>query len=107
MSASKSLSTNSSSVSSIYLWFWKHGYNGSMLRLATITTLLLLTSLTVVSQEVTESVRPLYGVQGVLVETLDGRIVSSQDENEQFNPASTMKLATAFMALKTLGPDHR
>jgi D-alanyl-D-alanine carboxypeptidase/D-alanyl-D-alanine-endopeptidase (penicillin-binding protein 4) len=56
---------------------------------------------------VTESVRPLYGVQGVLVETLDGRIVSSQDENEQFNPASTMKLATAFMALKTLGPDHR
>ena len=78
-----------------------------MLRLATITTLLLLTSLTVVSQEVTESVRPLYGVQGVLVETLDGRIVSSQDENEQFNPASTMKLATAFMALKTLGPDHR
>jgi D-alanyl-D-alanine carboxypeptidase/D-alanyl-D-alanine-endopeptidase (penicillin-binding protein 4) len=78
-----------------------------MLRLATVTTLLLLTSLTVVSQEVTESVRPLYGVQGVLVETLDGRIVSSQDENEQFNPASTMKLATAFMALKTLGPDHR
>ena len=54
-----------------------------------------------------ESVRPLYGVQGVLIETLDGRIVSSQAENEQFNPASTMKLATAFMALKTLGPDHR
>ena len=51
--------------------------------------------------------RPLYGVQGVLIETLDGRIVSSQAENEQFNPASTMKLATAFMALKTLGPDHR
>ena len=51
--------------------------------------------------------RPLYGVQGVLVETLDGKIVSSQNENEQFNPASTMKLATAYMALKTLGPDHR
>jgi D-alanyl-D-alanine carboxypeptidase/D-alanyl-D-alanine-endopeptidase (penicillin-binding protein 4) len=46
-------------------------------------------------------------VQGVLVETLDGKVVSSQAENDQFNPASTMKLATALMALKTLGPDHR
>jgi D-alanyl-D-alanine carboxypeptidase/D-alanyl-D-alanine-endopeptidase (penicillin-binding protein 4) len=46
-------------------------------------------------------------VQGVLVETLDGKIVSSQNETEQFNPASTMKLATAYMALRTLGPDHR
>lgn len=55
----------------------------------------------------TESVRPLYGVQGVLVETLDGKIVSSQNETEQFNPASTMKLATALVALKTLGADHR
>jgi D-alanyl-D-alanine carboxypeptidase/D-alanyl-D-alanine-endopeptidase (penicillin-binding protein 4) len=54
-----------------------------------------------------ESVRPLYGVQGVLIETPDGRIVSSQNETTQFNPASTMKLATALMALKTLGPDHR
>jgi D-alanyl-D-alanine carboxypeptidase/D-alanyl-D-alanine-endopeptidase (penicillin-binding protein 4) len=55
----------------------------------------------------TEAARPLYGVQGVLIETLAGKIVSSQNENEQFNPASTMKLATALMALKTLGPDHR
>ena len=55
----------------------------------------------------TESARPLYGVQGVLVETLDGQIVSSQSENDQFNPASTLKLATALVALKTLGPDHR
>ena len=54
-----------------------------------------------------ESERPLYGVQGVLVETLDGKVVSSQAENEQFNPASALKLATALMALKTLGPDHR
>jgi D-alanyl-D-alanine carboxypeptidase/D-alanyl-D-alanine-endopeptidase (penicillin-binding protein 4) len=54
-----------------------------------------------------ESTRPLYGLQGVLVETLDGKIVSSQNENEQFNPASTMKLATALVALRTLGPDHR
>lgn len=54
-----------------------------------------------------ESVRPLYGVQGVLVETLDGKIVSSQNENAQFNPASTLKLATALAALETFGPDHR
>lgn len=54
-----------------------------------------------------ESVRPLYGVQGVLVETLDRKIVSSQNETEQFNPASTLKLATALVALETLGPDHR
>ena len=51
--------------------------------------------------------RPLYGVQGVLIETLDGRVVASQAENEQLNPASNMKLATALVALRTLGPDHR
>src|SRR6185503_2672034 len=51
--------------------------------------------------------RPLYGVQGVLIETLDGKVVSSQAETEQFNPASTMKLATALVALRTLGPNHR
>ncbi len=51
--------------------------------------------------------RPLYGLQGVLVETLDGRVVSTQSENQQFNPASTIKLATALIALRTLGPQHR
>jgi D-alanyl-D-alanine carboxypeptidase/D-alanyl-D-alanine-endopeptidase (penicillin-binding protein 4) len=51
--------------------------------------------------------RPLYGVQGVLIETLDGKVVASQAETEQFNPASTLKLATALVALRTLGPDHR
>jgi D-alanyl-D-alanine carboxypeptidase len=54
-----------------------------------------------------ETARPLYGLQGVLVETVDGTVVSSQNENEQFNPASTMKLATALVALRTLGPEHR
>jgi D-alanyl-D-alanine carboxypeptidase/D-alanyl-D-alanine-endopeptidase (penicillin-binding protein 4) len=79
-----------------------------MTRLVAVTTLLFLAALTTFSQQPPpESVRPLYGVQGVLIETLDGKIVSSQAENEQFNPASTMKLATALMALKTLGPDHR
>ncbi len=59
------------------------------------------------SPEATETTRPLYGLQGVLIETLDGKIVSSQSENEQFNPASTLKLATALVALRTLGPNHR
>ncbi|HET7113804.1 MAG TPA: D-alanyl-D-alanine carboxypeptidase, partial [Pyrinomonadaceae bacterium] len=57
--------------------------------------------------EETETTRPLYGVQGVLVETLDGKVVSSQSENDQFNPASAMKLATALVALQTFGPSHR
>ena len=82
-----------------------------MARLATLTTILFLASLTAASQEPTPlpspTPRPLYGVQGVLVETLDGQVVASQAEDDQFNPASTLKLATALMALKTLGPDHR
>ncbi|PYS74454.1 MAG: hypothetical protein DMF69_01750, partial [Acidobacteria bacterium] len=40
-------------------------------------------------------------------ETLSGKVVSSQWENQQFNPASAVKLATALIALKTLGPQHR
>ena len=54
-----------------------------------------------------ENGRPLYGLQGVLIETLDGKVVSAQNENEQFNPASNVKLATALVALRTLGPEHR
>ena len=57
--------------------------------------------------EASETSRPLYGYQGVLVETLEGKIVSNQAENDQFNPASTLKLATALIALQTLGPNHR
>jgi len=94
-----------------------------MKRLVGVTILLFVVSLTAASQQepqsfplpspspspspATESVRPLYGYQGVLVETLDGQVVSSQAENDQFNPASTLKLATALVALTTLGPDHR
>lgn len=49
----------------------------------------------------------LYGLQGVLVETLDGATVSTQAADESFNPASALKLATALVALRTFGPDHR
>jgi D-alanyl-D-alanine carboxypeptidase/D-alanyl-D-alanine-endopeptidase (penicillin-binding protein 4) len=51
--------------------------------------------------------RPLYGLQGVLVESLDGRVIATQAANEAFNPASAIKLATALVALETLGPAHR
>jgi D-alanyl-D-alanine carboxypeptidase/D-alanyl-D-alanine-endopeptidase (penicillin-binding protein 4) len=54
-----------------------------------------------------EQTRPLYGVQGVLVETLSGKVVASQLEDKQFNPASAVKLATSLVALRTLGPNHR
>jgi serine-type D-Ala-D-Ala carboxypeptidase/endopeptidase (penicillin-binding protein 4) len=59
------------------------------------------------SAEGTETSRPLYGLQGVLIETLNGNVVSSQSETETFNPASTLKLATALLALRTFGPEHR
>jgi D-alanyl-D-alanine carboxypeptidase/D-alanyl-D-alanine-endopeptidase (penicillin-binding protein 4) len=54
-----------------------------------------------------DETKTLYGLQGVLVETLDGRTVAAQSVNQALNPASTVKLATALVALKTLGPQHR
>jgi D-alanyl-D-alanine carboxypeptidase/D-alanyl-D-alanine-endopeptidase (penicillin-binding protein 4) len=45
--------------------------------------------------------------QGVLVETLDGRVVMEQAANQQYNPASVVKLATALNALQTFGPNYR
>ena len=49
----------------------------------------------------------IYGLQGVLVETLDGKSVAIQSADETFNPASAIKLATALFTLRTFGPDHR
>lgn len=49
----------------------------------------------------------LYGLQGVLVETLDGRPVAAQSIDQTFNPASAVKLATALIALRTFGPQYR
>ncbi len=50
---------------------------------------------------------PVYGLQGVLIETLDGKIVSAQAADQAFNPASSIKLATALVALQTFGAQHR
>lgn len=50
---------------------------------------------------------PLYGFQGVLVETIKGEVVAEQAVDQSFNPASAIKLATALVALKVFGPQHR
>ena len=52
-------------------------------------------------------IAPIYGLQGVLIETLDGKLVSAQATDQAFNPASAIKLATAFVALRNFGPNHR
>ncbi len=47
------------------------------------------------------------GYSGVLVETLDGKTVVDSSSNFSFNPASNVKIATAYAVLKTFGPDFR
>ncbi len=47
------------------------------------------------------------GYSGVLVESLSGETVVESAANTPFNPASNVKLATAFAVLKTFGPDYR
>ena len=50
---------------------------------------------------------PISGLQGVLAETLEGTTVAAQSVDDRFNPASSVKLATALVALQTFGPGHR
>src|SRR2546430_11987468 len=50
---------------------------------------------------------PIHGTQGVLAETLDGASIAAQSIDDRFNPASSIKLATALAALKAFGPDYR
>jgi serine-type D-Ala-D-Ala carboxypeptidase/endopeptidase (penicillin-binding protein 4) len=47
------------------------------------------------------------GYSGVLVETLDGKLVKESYSSYPFNPASNVKVATTFAVLKTFGPDYR
>ncbi len=47
------------------------------------------------------------GYSGVLVQTLDGKTVIDSGSNYAFNPASNVKIATAYAVLKTFGPDYR
>ena len=50
---------------------------------------------------------PIPGYTGILVETLDGKTVVESSSSSAFNPASNVKLATAYAVLKTFGPDYR
>jgi len=47
------------------------------------------------------------GYSGVLVETLEGNIVVESGSTYAYNPASNVKIATAYAVLKTFGPDYR
>lgn len=47
------------------------------------------------------------GYSGILVETMDGGVVVESNSSALFNPASNVKVATAYAVLKTFGPDFR
>ncbi len=47
------------------------------------------------------------GYSGILVEDLDGNIVFETASTYTFNPASNVKIATAYAVLKTFGPEYR
>ncbi|MBS1795449.1 MAG: D-alanyl-D-alanine carboxypeptidase [Acidobacteria bacterium] len=47
------------------------------------------------------------GYSGILVETLDGKTIVDSYSNYAFNPASNVKVATAYAVLKSFGPDYR
>src|SRR5687767_9287700 len=47
------------------------------------------------------------GYSGILVETIDGKVIKDSYSNYAFNPASNVKIATAYSVLKTFGPDYR
>lgn len=45
--------------------------------------------------------------QGYLVEELDGQIIDEQNPDIAFNPASAVKILTAYVTLKQFGPDFK
>ena len=47
------------------------------------------------------------GYSGILVETMDGKVVKENYADYTFNPASIVKVATSYAVLKTIGPDFR
>jgi D-alanyl-D-alanine carboxypeptidase/D-alanyl-D-alanine-endopeptidase (penicillin-binding protein 4) len=47
------------------------------------------------------------GTTGILVESQEGNIVLESNSDLPLNPASNVKIATAFAVLKTFGPDYR
>lgn len=47
------------------------------------------------------------GYSGILVESMDGGVVAESNASLAFNPASNVKVATAYAVLKTFGPEFR
>ncbi len=47
------------------------------------------------------------GYSGVLVQDLNGNVVLDSNSNYSFNPASNVKVATAYAVIKTFGPEYR
>lgn len=47
------------------------------------------------------------GYSGILIEGLNGGVIIDSNSNEHFNPASNVKIATAYAVLKTFGPNFR
>lgn len=50
---------------------------------------------------------PIPGYSGVLIESMDGNVVVESNSASAFNPASNVKIATAYAVLKSFGPDFR
>ncbi len=47
------------------------------------------------------------GYSGLLIESMEGNVVLESNSNLTFNPASNVKIATAYAILKTFGPEYR
>ncbi|MFN0277397.1 MAG: D-alanyl-D-alanine carboxypeptidase [Pyrinomonadaceae bacterium] len=47
------------------------------------------------------------GYSGILIESMDGNVVIETNSSAAFNPASNVKVATAYAVLKTFGPEFR
>ena len=47
------------------------------------------------------------GYSGILVQDENGNVVMDDNSDAAFNPASNVKIATAYAVLKTFGPDYR
>lgn len=47
------------------------------------------------------------GYSGILIESLEGNVVVESNSSYLFNPASNVKIATAYAVLKTFGPEYR
>lgn len=50
---------------------------------------------------------PIPGYSGVLVESLDGKVVVDAGSDIAYNPASNVKVATTYAVMKTFGPNYR